>query len=102
MRGDKAKHCPFHSRGGHTLEECKAFCAKTLDERTRWILQAGLSYRCLVEGYRAKDCRKNINDNRHTALLHKERKQRPVSGESVEMKCTYCVRPRSAGSLAAQ
>lgn len=30
-----------------SLEECKAFMAKTLEEKTKWILQAGLCYRCL-------------------------------------------------------
>ena len=40
-----------------SLEECKAFMAKTLKEKTKWILQAGLCYRCLSEGHRAKDCR---------------------------------------------
>jgi len=87
------KRCPFHDRDGHSLEECKAFSAKTLEEKTEWILQAGLCYRCLSEGHRAKDCRQTIKcsickDKRHNALLHKEKLKKPKGGESVETKCT--------------
>ncbi|KAK2552272.1 hypothetical protein P5673_026805 [Acropora cervicornis] len=28
------KRCPFHDRAGHSLEECKAFAAKSLEEKT--------------------------------------------------------------------
>ena len=67
--------------------------AKTLKEKTKWILQAGLCYRCLSEGHRAKDCRQTIKcsiskDKRHNALLHKEELKKPEGGESVDTKCT--------------
>ena len=76
-----------------SLEECKAFMAKTLEEKTKWILQAGLSYRCLSEGHRAKDCRQTIKcsickDKHHNALLHKEKLKKPEGEESVDTKCT--------------
>ena len=92
-RERETKRCPFHDRDGHSLEECKAFAAKTLEEKTEWILQAGLCYRCLSEGHRAKDCRQTIKcsickDKRHNALLHKEKLKKPESGESVDTKCT--------------
>ena len=87
------KWCPFHDRDGQSLEECKAFPAKTLEEKTKWILQAGLCYRCLSEGHRAKDRRQTIkcsisNDKRLNTLLHKEKLKKPKGGESVDMKCT--------------
>ena len=68
--------------------------AKTLEEKTKWILQAGLCYRCLSEGHRAKDCRQTIKcsirkDKRHNALLHKEKLKKPEGGESVDTKCTF-------------
>ena len=92
-RERETKRCPFHDRDGHSLEECKAFAAKTLEEKTERILQAGLCYRCLSEGHRAKDCRQTIKcsickDKRHNALLHKEKLKKPKGGESVDTKCT--------------
>ena len=93
-RERETKRCPFHDRDGHSLEECKAFAAKTLEEKTEWILQAGLCYRCLSEGHRAKDCRQTIKcsickDKHHNALLHKEKLKKPEGGESVDTKCTF-------------
>ena len=87
------KRCPFHDRDGHSLEECKAFATKTLEEKTEWILQAGLCYRCLSKGHRARDCKRMIRcsickDKRHNALLHKEKQKKPDGGESVDTKCT--------------
>ena len=78
---------------GHSQEECKAFASKTLEENTEWILQAGLCYRCLSEGHRARDCKQMIRcsickDKRHNALLHKEKQNKPEGGESVDTKCT--------------
>ena len=92
-RERESKRCPFHDRDGHSLEECKAFATKTLEEKTEWILQAGLCYRCLSEGHRARDCKRMIRcsickDKCHNALLHKEKQKKPDGGESVDMKCT--------------
>ena len=33
-----SKRCLFHDRKGHSLEECKAFASKTLEEKTEWFL----------------------------------------------------------------
>lgn len=71
MEGGKAKHCSFNGRGSHFLEECKAFCAKKLEEGTKWVLQTGLWYRYLTEGHRQKHCMKDMKSRIHTALLHK-------------------------------
>ena len=92
--GEKIKRCPFHDLTGHTLEECLAFRAKSLDEKTEWLREAGLCYRCLSRGHTASSCRENIEcsickDKRHPALLHRERSRPPIrSGEAVDSKCT--------------
>ena len=36
-RETKTKHCPYHERDRHDLQECRAFSAKPLEERTEWI-----------------------------------------------------------------
>ena len=33
-REKETNRCPFHDRDGHSLEECKTFAAKTLEEKT--------------------------------------------------------------------
>ena len=92
--GEKLKRCPFHGLTGHTLEECSAFRAKSLDERTEWLREAGLCYRCLSRGHTASSCKESIEcsickDKRHPALLHRERSRPPFrTGEAVDSKCT--------------
>lgn len=68
--------------------ECKGFATKSLDERTEWILKAGLCYRCLSSGHVSRNCKKSVQcticgDKRHTALLHKEK---PVDEPAIETK----------------
>ena len=58
-RERETKQCPFHDTDGHSLEECKAFAAKTLEEKTKWILQAGLRYHCQATEQRIADKRSN-------------------------------------------
>lgn len=84
--------CSFHYRDGHGLQECKTFTAKAL-EKTEWILQAGPCHRCLSEDHRAKNCKQTIQcsvckENRHDALLHKQKQRKPEGGASVYSKCT--------------
>ena len=80
--GGKIKRCPFHNLNRHTFEECLAFRAKSLDNRTEWLLAAGLCYRCLLKGHTASGCKESIEcsickDKRHPALLHRERARPP-------------------------
>ena len=102
-KSEETKRCPFHERDAHSLEECKAFGTKTLEEKTAWILRAGLCYRCLSEGHRASDSSRRIEcsickDDRHVALLHKERPKRSTaSADNVDTKCTRACRPFEGG-----
>ena len=87
----KTRFCHFHQREGHTLSECKAFGDKTLEERSDFILKAGLCFKCLSENCRAVSCKAHTTcsicgDKRHIALLHKDKTAKEV--ESVEAKCT--------------
>ena len=87
----KTRFCHFHQREGHTFSECKAFGDKTLEERSDFILKAGLCFKCLSENCRAVSCKAHTTcsicgDKRHIALLHKDKTAKEV--ESVEAKCT--------------
>ena len=53
----------------------QSLCSK---ERTEWIGRVGLCFRCFREGHQAKKCKAKISctvcgDDRHLALLHKEK-----------------------------
>ncbi|CAB4033032.1 PREDICTED: uncharacterized protein LOC107357656 [Paramuricea clavata] len=74
----KEKHCPFHKCIGHTLSECKSFAQKTLEEKTQWIKEEKLCFRCLVAGHIANQCKSKVkcgkcSSERHPTLLHKEK-----------------------------
>ena len=74
------KRCPFHDRSGHSLEECKAFAAKSLEEKTEWISKAKLCFRCFSGEHQASSCKRQIKrqspsstaSQRKTAHHHKE------------------------------
>ena len=100
------KHCPFHERDGHDLTECKAFSAKSIAEKTDWILRAGLCFRCLTSGHVARECKKQdvkcsiCGDERHITLLHKEKQpSTEFCGDENEVntKCTSTCRVNEGG-----
>ena len=98
-RETKTKHCPYHERDGHHLQGCKAFSAKPLEERTEWIKDARLCFRCFSPNHVASRCNTPVQcaicgDKRHSAVLHKEK--RPPSkpeNETVNPKCTVLCGP---------
>ena len=98
-RETKTKHCPYHERDGHNLQECKAFSAKPLEQRTEWIKDARLCFRCFSPNHVASRCNTPVQcaicgDKRHSAVLHKEK--RPPSkpeNETVNPKCTVLCGP---------
>ena len=72
----KETYCAFHKCNGHMISECKAFAKKTLDEKTQWIRQERLCFRCLLPNHIAKQCKTDIKCGacgsvRHPTLLHK-------------------------------
>ncbi|XP_078380254.1 uncharacterized protein LOC144663213 [Oculina patagonica] len=98
------KRCPFHERAGHSLEECMAFRAKTFDEKTEWISNNRLCYRCFSRDHQAHACQSPVKcsacgDSRHPTLLHKERPQTTARGnETVETRCTAVCSASSGGT----
>ncbi|XP_048580423.1 uncharacterized protein LOC116604791 [Nematostella vectensis] len=111
---NKDKHCPFHDREGHALTDCHAFAKKSLNERTKWIRDARLCFRCFDPAHVARDCATKIKcsvcaDERHNGLLHREKpparsqtpekKEKEQSQREVSTKCTLlCDRKNSPTS----
>ena len=97
------KRCPFHDRAGHSLEECKAFAAKSLEEKTEWISKAKLCFRCLSGEHQASSCKRQIKcstcgDSRHLALLHKEKQPTTTrSDDTVNTRCTSACNANGGG-----
>ena len=95
----KTKHCPYHERDGHDLQECKAFSAESLEERTEWIKDARLCFRFFSSYHLAGRCNTPLQcaicgDKRHSAVLHKEKRpSRKPENETVNSKCTMLCRP---------
>ena len=98
------KRCSFHDRAGHGLEECIAFRAKSFNEKTEWISNNRLCYRCFSWEHQAQRCSKKIRcgicgDSRHPTLLHKERPQTAArENETVDARCTAVCNASSGGT----
>ncbi|XP_044171546.1 uncharacterized protein LOC122955876 [Acropora millepora] len=91
---ERARHCLFHNKVGHNLEECKAFATKTFPEKTDWISKAGICFKCLSGDHQANVCERKIRcgicgDSRHLSLLHKEKLHSTQNdSEAVNAPCT--------------
>ena len=82
----RSKHCLYHGRSGHNLTKCKAFSPKTLEERTQWIMDARLCFRCFSNAHIASECNTPTQcticgDKHHSALLHKRETATSQTGE---------------------
>ena len=79
-----------------------------MEEKSDWIQTAGLCLLCLKQNHRVRECNSKVicnicGDNRHIALLHKEKYEPPSSGEAskgkiVNSKCTIACGGRSGGT----
>ena len=71
-----------------------AFRAKSFNEKTDWISNNRLYYRCFSREHQARGCGKKIRcsicgESRHPTLLHKEIPQTAArENETVDTRCT--------------
>ncbi|MES9969565.1 MAG: hypothetical protein ABW092_05990, partial [Candidatus Thiodiazotropha sp.] len=69
------KVCPIH-KTKHTLNACRAFKAKSLDERKKLLKEKNICFRCCMsDKHRARECKEQIQcsdcgSNSHSAALH--------------------------------
>ncbi|CAC5376973.1 unnamed protein product [Mytilus coruscus] len=66
--------CIIH-KANHSLDDCRVFRHKTLDERRSLLKQHGICFRCCVSKHLRKDCQENIRCSEckgtsHTTAMH--------------------------------
>lgn len=80
VSGDKraenlGKHCPIHNKT-HSLEKCRAFRAKSIEERKSFLRENGICYKCCKSmTHLAKDCKITVTfseceSNHHVTVMH--------------------------------
>lgn len=93
---DKTEHtqlCPLHETG-HSLNSCRAFQKKTVQERREFLRSRGICFKCCEEKHLAKDCQKRIKCNickepGHATALHVEKRASDTETDSqVKAVCT--------------
>lgn len=104
VKGPKSNYdpsrCPIH-KTKHTLNDCRAFMNKSIDERKKILKDNKLCFKCCMFNHVARDCRKNLycnicGKNNHVTAMHitgKEPDQSRQGGEEtlpkvIASKCT--------------
>ena len=72
---DPTKICPVHDKP-HSLQDCRAFRNKPLDERKAFLKEKGICFRCCAStSHLAKDCKSTVkcqecDRNYHVTVMH--------------------------------
>ena len=80
--------CVIHQRP-HSLNKCRAFRAKPIEERKSIVRQNNLCFRCLASNtHMAKDCKIPIKcsecgSEKHLGALHVDRREKPKDPDKV-------------------
>nr|XP_022312019.1 uncharacterized protein LOC111117241 [Crassostrea virginica] len=75
--------CPLHESAKHSLNECRSFRRKPIEERKSIISRNGICFRCCLDKHLARDCKEQVvcgicNKKGHPDALHIEK--RPDQG----------------------
>ncbi|XP_038062985.1 uncharacterized protein LOC119733659 [Patiria miniata] len=74
-KSDPGKSCPLHQKP-HPLKKCRAFRAKTIDERRAFLRENGICFKCCASiSHLAKECViplkcTECNSNHHSTAMH--------------------------------
>lgn len=85
LSSDIENLCPIH-RSNHSLEHCRAFRAKPLDQRRKILKDNNMCFKCLSKTHKQHECTSDVKcaecgSSCHSTPLHVKRK--PVSVNSV-------------------
>ncbi|XP_077865956.1 uncharacterized protein LOC144353261 [Saccoglossus kowalevskii] len=53
---DKSNECIFCDKGNHTVQDCRNFSRRTIDERRDFIMKKGLCFSCFEESHMSRQC----------------------------------------------
>ena len=74
---DTSQACTFCNKGGHRINECRTFGAKSAQEKQEFIRKRGMCYGCLLCGHITKNCPNRSKCNKcektHPTSLHREK-----------------------------
>ncbi|XP_052069035.1 uncharacterized protein LOC127708232 [Mytilus californianus] len=90
--------CILHNTK-HSLNECRAFRAKSIEERKGLLKQNNVCYKCCDSTtHRSRECNARISckecgSKQHTTALHITRPQQPASSQSSSPKQAYSGEP---------
>ncbi|XP_052087892.1 uncharacterized protein LOC127724930 [Mytilus californianus] len=81
--------CPLHEQSNHSLNECKQFRRKPIDERKTIIMQNGICFKCCNGKHLARNCNENqpckqCQSKGHPDALHIEKGPNPTTGHGGE------------------
>ncbi|XP_069108188.1 uncharacterized protein [Argopecten irradians] len=98
------KSCPIHPQSNsHSIDQCKDFKKRSLDEKREYIRQNRLCFRCIGPAHTARNCKEDVKcsecgSRRHLFVLHESRSRPeeqkttgdPHGGEPPDLnsKCT--------------
>ena len=74
---DTSQACTFCNKGGHRINECRTFGAKSAQEKQEFIRKRGMCYGCLLCGHITKNCPNRSKCNKcektHPTSLHRDK-----------------------------
>jgi len=104
-RKEASLRCPIH-KTDHTLDSCRSFKSKSMEDRRTFLKQNKLCFKCLNAAHQARDCPNKIkcevcSSQSHCTLMHLYRPQ-PNGGERVSSSCTEICGRRVTGKSCAK
>ncbi|KAJ8020558.1 hypothetical protein HOLleu_40182 [Holothuria leucospilota] len=71
---DKMAKCPIH-KTAHSLQDCRSFREKPIEERTTLVKDNHLCFKCLLPGHLARNCKSAVKcetcGKTHLSIMHK-------------------------------
>ncbi|XP_069114175.1 uncharacterized protein [Argopecten irradians] len=91
QKGDNAlKTCFLHNVSSHSLNKCRAFLSKSMEDRKQFLRDKKVCFRCCESTtHISRDCAakppcSECNSDRHCAALHSMRQSKPSSSDNGE------------------
>nr|XP_022306551.1 uncharacterized protein LOC111112950 [Crassostrea virginica] len=87
------ERCPIHNTG-HSLNECRGFRKKSLQDRQKFLRERKICFRCCSsQSHIAQDCSVNVKceicgNSRHATVMHLDRRPQKSGSQSIHSERT--------------